>query len=329
MCGHRHGLRKIRYAITHYFPSSSLAYSQILPVSPVLPRARTFETGPFDVLFKSLFKSKQYLYSVLRAITYMHEHNILYRDIKPSNVLWDDDSATAKVIDFDISTFYSGDNRLHKRYVGTDGYMAPEQLAIRESIKKKTPCAYRGYGLPLDVYAAGVIFAQLAYQVPENDVTDDDRLNDKGPSFRKRAQQDLRELAIDEAVAMAFPSASGSSPKPGADGEPFEYDMATAFSMLTQAFPYKRAITAPTPTSPPSPRSPPLAASSSASASGMPSSAGLVRDPFALDLLIQLLEPNPDARITTAEALAHPFFAGFELDNDTGLVSQSSPATKV
>ena len=73
---------------------------------------------------------------MLTALFFMHSRNILFRDTKPSNVLWSAAAGTAKVIDFDISTFFAGE-KLHRRYVGTDGYMAPEQLAIREARKKK------------------------------------------------------------------------------------------------------------------------------------------------------------------------------------------------
>jgi serine/threonine protein kinase len=44
-----------------------------------------------------------------------------YRDVKPSNVMWNETTRRATLIDFDVATFFDPEH-LHRRAVGTDGY---------------------------------------------------------------------------------------------------------------------------------------------------------------------------------------------------------------
>ena len=56
--------------------------------------------------------------------------------------------------------------------VGTDGHMSAEMLLIKHAKRRKLPLPYKGYGLEVDVYAAGMVLAQLLFGVSENDVAD-------------------------------------------------------------------------------------------------------------------------------------------------------------
>jgi hypothetical protein len=58
----------------------------------------------------------------------MHEKGILHRDVKPSNVLFDDEG-TPKIVDFGLALL-GGANRLTRtgEMLGTPSYMAPEQV---------------------------------------------------------------------------------------------------------------------------------------------------------------------------------------------------------
>lgn len=42
----------------------------------------------------------------------------------------------------------------------------------------------------------------------------------------------------------------------------------------------------------------------------------------ALHLIVRMLDPNPDKRITTNEAIEHPYFNDVYFDHDTGIVMQ-------
>lgn len=53
--------------------------------------------------------------------------------------------------------------------------------------RRPLPLPYQGYGLPADVYAAGVVLGQLLYGVSEDDVADLDNEQAKGHTFVERA----------------------------------------------------------------------------------------------------------------------------------------------
>ncbi|XP_035034436.1 serine/threonine-protein kinase DCLK1 isoform X1 [Hippoglossus stenolepis] len=85
------------------------------------------------------------LYNLASAIKYLHSLNIVHRDIKPENLLvyeHADGSKSLKLGDFGLATVLDGP--LYT-VCGTPTYVAPEIIAET------------GYGLKVDIWAAGVI----------------------------------------------------------------------------------------------------------------------------------------------------------------------------
>ncbi|KAM9049387.1 serine/threonine-protein kinase DCLK1 isoform X2 [Balaenoptera ricei] len=85
------------------------------------------------------------LYNLASAIKYLHSANIVHRDIKPENLLvyeHQDGSKSLKLGDFGLATIVDGP--LYT-VCGTPTYVAPEIIAET------------GYGLKVDIWAAGVI----------------------------------------------------------------------------------------------------------------------------------------------------------------------------
>uniref|UniRef100_A0AAV2JB09 Protein kinase domain-containing protein n=1 Tax=Knipowitschia caucasica TaxID=637954 RepID=A0AAV2JB09_KNICA len=85
------------------------------------------------------------LYNLTSAIKYLHSLNIVHRDIKPENLLvyeHADGSKSLKLGDFGLATVVDGP--LYT-VCGTPTYVAPEIIAET------------GYGLKVDIWAAGVI----------------------------------------------------------------------------------------------------------------------------------------------------------------------------
>jgi serine/threonine protein kinase len=106
-----------------------------------------------DALLKSgepllLEEKLDIVIQLCRGLHYAHEHRIIHRDVKPSNIRVLEDG-TVKILDFGIAKLGATGVTRSGMMVGTVHYMSPEQVR----------------GQPLDgrsdVFSAGVIFFQL------------------------------------------------------------------------------------------------------------------------------------------------------------------------
>lgn len=98
-------------------------------------------------------RSRFYSSEILLAIGYLHSLNIIYRDLKPENVLLDGDGH-AKLTDFGLSKEGIEDNLSAKTMCGTPEYLAPEIL------DKK------GHGKAVDWYSLGAITFEMLTGLP-------------------------------------------------------------------------------------------------------------------------------------------------------------------
>jgi len=93
-----------------------------------------------------------YVASVAVAFGYMHSKNIIYRDLKPENVLLDS-MGYLKITDFGFSTELDQEGRTYTT-CGTPAYLAPEIIAGR------------GYGKGVDWWTVGVFTFELLAGYP-------------------------------------------------------------------------------------------------------------------------------------------------------------------
>jgi serine/threonine protein kinase len=87
-----------------------------------------------------------------KAVSYLHSQGVLHRDLKPGNIMINDDGVL-KVMDFGLAKVAITEQKLSQegQMLGTVGYMAPEQYdGISQNIDQRS-----------DVYALGVILYEM------------------------------------------------------------------------------------------------------------------------------------------------------------------------
>jgi eukaryotic-like serine/threonine-protein kinase len=97
---------------------------------------------------------RRILREVADALAYAHHRNVIHRDIKPDNIIIDEETGRAMVTDFGIARALtdSGDSRLTATgmAIGTPAYMSPEQSAGDSAIDGRS-----------DLYSLGVVGYQM------------------------------------------------------------------------------------------------------------------------------------------------------------------------
>ena len=91
---------------------------------------------------------------ITRILGEIHNHNVIHKDINPSNILLNPETGRVKVIDFGISTNFSRSNSTPNNpnvLEGTLAYISPEQTG-----RTNRPLDYR-----TDFYSLGVTFYEL------------------------------------------------------------------------------------------------------------------------------------------------------------------------
>jgi protein-serine/threonine kinase len=108
-----------------------------------LSQARRFSQG----------RCRFYACEICLGLDYLHSLNIIYRDLKPENLLLDAEGH-AKITDFGLSKEGIDDNISAKTVCGTPEYLAPEILAKK------------GHGKAVDWYSFGALIYEMLTGLP-------------------------------------------------------------------------------------------------------------------------------------------------------------------
>lgn len=91
-----------------------------------------------------------YMAEILVTLNWLHENQIIYRDLKPDNVMIDSEGHI-KLIDFGFAKRLSQSNQMRTHTnCGTIGYAAPELIA-----------GASGYSFPADIWSFGIVICEL------------------------------------------------------------------------------------------------------------------------------------------------------------------------
>ena len=221
---------------------------------------------------------KKYMYGLLNALDCLHKHNIIHRDIKPGNYLFDPQTGQGHLIDFGLSEEYrplrvpksnllddgeidDGNNsllehpedykglpRMLANRAGTRGFRAPEVLM---SSPDQTP--------KIDIWSAGIILLSfLSQRYPFFKSPDD--LTSLYEISLIVGTQSLREAGLEISRKLRFPE---------------EYEKPSLRDLIEKLNPFFNEIN--------------------------------IND-SVFDLLEKMMNPKVSERITAEEALHHPFF---------------------
>jgi serine/threonine-protein kinase len=115
------------------------------------------------------------------ALHYAHTQNVVHRDVKPANILYNPATDTMKITDFGIARLTDSSRTRTGIILGTPSYMSPEQLSASQVTGQS------------DLYSLGITMYHLLTGAPPFQADSIPRLMDKIVKQRHRPVGDIRD----------------------------------------------------------------------------------------------------------------------------------------
>lgn len=131
---------------------------KLLSVVNMPNTALVFEQLVHNEDFKNIYlklsegDTRYYLYEVLKALDYCHSRGIMHRDVKPHNIVIDQNSCKIRLIDWGLAEFYHPGQEYNVR-VASRYFKGPELLVD-----------YGYYDYSLDMWSLGCMFASMLFR---------------------------------------------------------------------------------------------------------------------------------------------------------------------
>lgn len=137
--------------------------------------------GSFYLLARKT--TQEIMFKILKALTTFACHRVIHRNIKPSNIVFQDEN-NIKIANFNLAACgFTPFSSL--KVCGTPGYMAPEMINFGKQ-------GNQDFNDKCDVFAAGCIFFEMLFGYPLFD-----NFNLGSISFNKITMEDIQEFVFD------------------------------------------------------------------------------------------------------------------------------------
>ncbi|KAK8815191.1 hypothetical protein WA158_003403 [Blastocystis sp. Blastoise] len=159
-------LREVNLLLSLHHPNIIPVKEMVIDPHPPMTTYMVMEYLPLDMV-KVMFTKMQVpfsqsevkclLYQLLQGVEYMHSKWIIHRDLKLSNLLYN--NGQLSICDFGLARIYSDPLELYTQQVVSLGYRAPELLVNPRESKVL-------YDDKLDMWSVGCIFYELLTRTP-------------------------------------------------------------------------------------------------------------------------------------------------------------------
>ena len=118
----------------------------------------------------------------------LHKHKLIHRDIKPNNIMIDNDTGKVRIIDFGTVKIAKNETTFTVNQKGTDNYMSPELIQIieLEGDDESDTCHF-SVSPKVDVWAIGCVISELfSGYIPWTNLTGKNNANAVRMNLKKK-----------------------------------------------------------------------------------------------------------------------------------------------